>query len=149
MEDNIEKKMVMFFEYGKRLKGQIQHMQTRERQAMADLAREEGESNNQSKQNLVSITGVNFKAVNNFFDSKGRTARATTGANSQRYQKKEAAGGPKTNNEDDEELMPWMQQKKKKQMPLSEANQFFTKRVVKRAEQADQANKEENEELFE
>lgn len=77
---------------------------------MADLHVKEGDQPNEKVKRIpVQITGVNFKAVNNYFENKMRTARQTQPNTSRNSKKKGGA-----NEADEDEILPWMEQKRKK-----------------------------------
>ena len=68
IEENVDRKLVRFFDYGRRLKGQIKAMQQRELNALKEL-HSDGNDVVAGNQEPVVIYAINFKAVNEIYDT--------------------------------------------------------------------------------
>lgn len=65
IEENVDKKVQLFFEFGRRLKSKIIALKEREEAELAQMAADRSEKKPaDSKNNQSMITGVDFWAVN-------------------------------------------------------------------------------------
>lgn len=152
VEENVHKKMHVFFDYSRRLHGQIRAMAQREKDALADLHSDNNKDKPKhvlSRKKPVAIVGINFRAINETFSQDRSTGKGSMTAPSRAKSTGQISKLQGANQPVDSDLDYWMGVKEPKKIDKKKMNKLFTKKKVKEAELTDQGMREQNMELFE
>lgn len=125
VEENVDRKLARFFDFGRRLKGQIQQMHKRELDDLAELHSDPKDKAVKRRGEPFVITGINFRAVNEIYDTRKRNVKSqqnvlrknkdsNTGANDSNKDTQDKANNGQE--QEDEAAMPWMNQTRVKKM---------------------------------
>ena len=92
VEENVDRKLYRFFDFTKKLKTQIRVMHQREVDGLQELHSDpKDKATNGEKKKYPKIIGVNFRAVNEIYDSR-KPGAGKERAKSQNNAKKPGAG---------------------------------------------------------